>query len=94
MVSVNQDAFDGVASLEVDLDTYLTTERSCRDSWCRVPPCVWLGVIGTWVATPETGVGLCVAVFMIVFVHKSVEGPCGVFAPGNGLPYVFLLLLM
>ena len=39
-------------------------------------------VIGFSVTTPGTGMGMCIAIFMIIPGFKSIEGPCGVFAPG------------
>ena len=36
-------------------------------------------VVGPGVIFPGTGVGLCVAIFMVVLHFGSVEGPGGVF---------------
>ena len=43
---------------------------------------VVVGIIGASFITAGPRVGLCVAVFKVVCSFKSVEGSCGVFAPG------------
>ena len=84
-----QKAFDEVAPLEDDLDPYLTT--SVLDTFTETLAIryhhvyvivIVVGDVGAGVTTPATGVGLCVAISMVVLGFKSVEGPCRVLAPG------------
>ena len=52
-----------------------------------------MDVVGAGVPTPGTGMGLSIAIFMVVLSFKSIEGACGAFAPGQSLPDVFLFLI-
>ena len=63
----------------MDLDTYLTTNVLDTFAKTLVIRCHYLdvivvvvGVVGAVVTTPGTGMGLCVAIFMVVLVFKSV----------------------
>ena len=85
----------------MDLDHYLTA--SFLDTFAEtlgtryhnvdVIVIVVVGVIGAHITVPGNGVGLCVAIFMVVPGYKSVERPCGVFASGWSIHYMLLFLV-
>ena len=72
----------------MDLDPYLTTNvldtftKSLGIRYHHVDVVVVVGVVGHGINAPRASVGLCVAIFMFVPGSKSVENPCGTFAPG------------
>ena len=78
--------FDGVIPLEIDKDSYLTTNvldtftEPLSIGYHHVD--VIVIILGAGINTSGTGEGLCVAIFMMVLGFKSVLGPCRVFVPG------------
>ena len=87
VLGCHQEAFDGSASPEMDLDTYLTTNvldtfAETLDIRKHHTDAVVVVSVGAGVTISGTEEGLWVTVFMVVPIFKSVKGPGGVFAPG------------
>ena len=96
----HQEVIDAISCLEMDLDTYLTSNvldiftETLDIKYHHVDVFVVLvGIVGASVNLPGTRVGLCIAVLLVFPCFKSFEDPCGVCAPRKSHTYEFLFLM-